>query len=93
MGTKNNPGRFDCYHAADPDEPMFVLLARDRLAPYLVSIWAKVRNGDAEAAHAVFEAMIIRAGYPYTALPDEEKATEAMECSLNMWAWRESNRP
>lgn len=29
MGTKNNPGKFDCYDAALPDEPMFVLLARD----------------------------------------------------------------
>lgn len=31
MGTKNNPGAFDCYANAEPDEPMFVLLARDLL--------------------------------------------------------------
>ena len=29
MGTKNNPGKFDCYEHAKPDEPMFVLLGRD----------------------------------------------------------------
>ena len=28
MGTKNNPGRFDCYGNAEPDEPIFVLLGR-----------------------------------------------------------------
>lgn len=43
MGTKNNPGRYDCYDAAHPDEPMFVLLARDPLAPILVEAWAQLR--------------------------------------------------
>jgi len=43
MGTKNNPGDFDCYTNADPDEPMFILLGRDPLAPLLVEIWADVR--------------------------------------------------
>lgn len=49
MGTKRNPGKFDCYEAADPDEPMFVLLARDPLAPQLVREWAgrrRMRAGD-----------------------------------------------
>lgn len=46
MGTKNNPGRFDCYDAADPDEPMFVLLARDPLAPMLVERWARIRRDE-----------------------------------------------
>ena len=44
MGTKNNPGQFDCYHNAAPDEPMFVLLARDPLAPILVELWASLRQ-------------------------------------------------
>jgi len=44
MGTKINPGAFDCYHAAKPDEPMFVLLARDPLAPGLVRQWADHRE-------------------------------------------------
>lgn len=40
MGTKNNPGAYDCYESADPDEPMFILLARDPLAADLVNMWA-----------------------------------------------------
>lgn len=29
-----------CYEKADPDEPIFVLRAQDRLAPILVRLWA-----------------------------------------------------
>jgi hypothetical protein len=43
MGTKNNPGDFDCYENADDDEPMFVLLGRDPLAADLVRLWAERR--------------------------------------------------
>ena len=44
MGTKNNPGEFDCYENAADDEPMFVLLARDPFAPMLVELWANMRE-------------------------------------------------
>jgi len=44
MGTKNNPGKYDCYEKADPDEPMFTLLARDANAPALVRQWADIRS-------------------------------------------------
>ena len=44
MGTKKNPSRCDCYHAAEMDEPMFVLLARDPIAPMLVRLWASIRG-------------------------------------------------
>lgn len=44
MGTKNNPGKFDCYANAAPDEPMFILLARDANAPRLVRMWAADRQ-------------------------------------------------
>ena len=40
MGTKNNPAAFDCYGNAEPDEPMFILLARDVTAPEIVEQWA-----------------------------------------------------
>lgn len=40
MGTKNNPGKYDCYEKAEPDEPMFVLLGRDPMAPSVVMAWA-----------------------------------------------------
>lgn len=48
MGTKNNPGNFDCYANADPDEPMFILLGRDTNAPQLVQEWAEMREAAGE---------------------------------------------
>lgn len=56
MGTKNNPGQFDCYANAEPDEPIFVLLARDKHAPALVWLWAVLRQLDGEDEAKVKEA-------------------------------------
>lgn len=56
MATKNNPGRFDCYANATPDEPMFILLGRDRHAPALVRLWASRREAEGEDAGKVAEA-------------------------------------
>jgi hypothetical protein len=56
MGTKNNPGAWDCYEKAGPDEPMFVLLARDPLACGLVRLWAQRAlqvHGPEKAAEAL----------------------------------------
>lgn len=56
MGTKNNPGAFDCYANAAPDEPMFVLLARDKHAPALVWLWSVLRSLDREDPAVIEEA-------------------------------------
>lgn len=56
MGSKLKPGKFDCYANAEPDEPMFVLLARDPLAPILVRLWADLREHAAGNPSKVFEA-------------------------------------
>lgn len=56
MGTKNNPGKFDCYANAEPDEPMFVLLGRDKHAPLLVGLWAELREMDGEDSAKLTEA-------------------------------------
>lgn len=56
MGTKLNPGKFDCYENAAPDEPMFVLLARDPMAPILVRLWADLRAHNAGNPSKVAEA-------------------------------------
>lgn len=56
MGTKNNPGKFDCYANADPNEPMFILLGRDKNAPSLVDLWANQREIDGEDPAKVQEA-------------------------------------
>jgi hypothetical protein len=85
MATKNNPGKFDYYERAGPDEQMFVLLDRDPIAPFLVSIWASVRMGDAEAARVKFETLLTRVAVRYCAEPDVEKASEALDCALEMF--------
>lgn len=56
MGTKRNPGKFDCIAAAEEDEPMFVLLGRDRQAPQLVEDWAATREILGEDPEKVREA-------------------------------------
>lgn len=56
MATKMNPGKFDCYENAEPDEPMFVLLARDRHAPALVWLWSALREIGGEDVEKVHEA-------------------------------------
>lgn len=44
MGSKSNPGGYDCYQNAHPDEPMFILLGRDPSACFLVAMWAQLRE-------------------------------------------------
>jgi hypothetical protein len=44
MASKAQPAKYDCYNNALPDEPMFVLLARDPAAPFLVEQWAIRRH-------------------------------------------------
>jgi hypothetical protein len=56
VATKNNPGRYDCYAHAAPDEPLFVLLARDKHAGVLVYLWSVLRELDQEDKEKVQEA-------------------------------------
>ena len=56
MGTKLNPGAYDCYKAAAPDEPMFTLLGRDANAGVLVRLWADIREQRGEDPEKVAEA-------------------------------------
>jgi hypothetical protein len=70
MGTKNNPGKFDCYKNAYPNEPMFILLGRDVCAGDLVRKWADDR-----------ERAINNGEKPVTDLP---MVWEARECARSM---------
>jgi hypothetical protein len=79
MGTRNNPGKFDCYHAAEPDEPMFVLLGRDASAADLVDSWADMRAAEIEAG-----------ARPAS---DLEKVTEARQCAEAMRLYALTPRP
>jgi hypothetical protein len=77
MGSKNNPGKFDCYANAMPDEPMFILLARDPFAPELVVAWADQRHTD-----------IVNGRRGETDIPMIE---EALACARAMADWRIAN--
>jgi len=50
MGTKLNPGRFDCWSKAADDEPMFVLLGRDPVAPLVVKFWRALREVEGQTS-------------------------------------------
>lgn len=75
MGYKHKD---DCYNSAMDDEPMFVILARDKNAPEIVEKWAMARD---EA---------IRKGQQPTS--DWKKVEEALRLSVQMRAWREKNK-
>ena len=78
MGTKNNPGKFDCYGNAEPDEPMFILLARDASAPIVVDHWAERRLR-----------MIEDGTKPES---DRAMVEEARQCAQAMRDWRAKHR-
>jgi hypothetical protein len=75
VATKRNPGAYDCYHHALPDEPLFVLLARDATAPDLVDEWALRR-------------VSLRNGVPDSEL---DQIIEAHACAAAMRSWRAEN--
>lgn len=77
MGTKLNQGAFDCYNNALPDEPMFILLARDPHASGLVFMWSDLRD-----------AAIQDGKRPES---DRPMVTEAHECAAAMREWRIAN--
>lgn len=72
MGTKNEGD--SCYEKALPDEPMFVLLARDEQAPRLVRNWADDRR-----------AAIAQGDKPKS---DMAQVDEAFALALRMEEWR-----
>lgn len=78
MGTKNNPGQFDCEAKAEPNEPKFTLLARDPDAGRIVRMWAWGRL-----------TQINRGTKPASDLAMVE---EARKCADEMDAWFKANR-
>lgn len=77
MGSKNNPGEFDCYAAALPDEPMFILLARDTAFSAIVTEWARFRRHE-----------IVTGERPAT---DMAMVEEATDCAAAGRRWRREN--
>lgn len=78
MGTKENPGAYDCHAKAAPDEPTFTLLARDIAAPATIEHWAMLRMID-----------IAHGRKPES---DMAKVRGALECADAMRAWYSRNR-
>lgn len=83
MSSKLMPGEFDCYAAALPDEPMFILLARDPSAPEMLRAWARRRRDDIFKAHD--------GPVPDDAKEDLRKATQAEAIADDMTVWRRDN--
>lgn len=77
MGTKTEPGEHDCYGEALPDEPMFVLLARDPDFKDVVEYWAWKRLH--RYVHSNMES------------GDEAQIEEAMKCAAAGDRWRKDN--
>jgi hypothetical protein len=92
MSTKkDNVARFDCYAVAEDDEEMFVLLARDKVAPTLVRLWAAIRVGDLEAVLSLQrETLKLAIEYKQERLTNHraDKAAEAKVCAIKMELWR-----
>lgn len=86
MGTKRNPGAYDCYERAEADEPLFTLIARDPLAADLVRLWHQLRVKDGVAAAEVFAALMRKA--KGLDAGDSGKISEALACARSMDAWR-----
>jgi hypothetical protein len=80
MGTKNNPGKFDCYANLEPDEPHFVLMGRDPNAAFAVREWADTREAwiDAGIKPESDRAMVIEA----------RQCADAMEDFAEKWRAR-----
>jgi len=77
VATKNEELASGCFSRAMPDEPMFVLLARDPSAPSLVESWAHRRATEIGQGNR----------------PESDKAQvgEAYALASKMRAWRANN--
>jgi hypothetical protein len=77
MGTKLKPAKYDCYNKALPDEPMFVLLARDPQFAKLVREWAQRRTLDIQCG--------------VCPASDYFMVQEALQCATDGAQWRQDN--
>lgn len=90
MGTRNNPGRYDCYARAEDDEPLFTLLGRDPQGANLVHMWIMLRNKDAQGARRLLEKMIVTADQQPYKPTNAAKVVEAINCADHMRVFHEA---
>lgn len=94
MGTKEEPGEYDCYAKLAPDEPHFTLRAKDPAAPYLVRMWSESRRGDRSMVMGLASAMLSDPDVLALVSSDGyEKLREAFFCADAMRDWRVENAP
>lgn len=74
MGTKKDPGAFDCYNKAMTDEPRFTLIARDPQFAELITAWADRREREVSCG-----------ARPQA---DLEMVSEARKCADDGARWR-----
>ena len=72
MSTKEQPGPFDAFAKLAPDEPYFVLRAKDISAPATIEAWVRFRRGSPSKAAKADEAA---------------RLTEALACAAQMRDW------
>ena len=78
----------------EPGEPVFVLRARDPLAPHLIALWAALRKGDTASAVSIFSDTVSDPAYYYRNAPNgyqSEKVLSASAKAKEMNKWREEN--
>lgn len=92
MGTKNEPGAYDCHAKAEDDEELFTLLARDPLAHGLVELWGHLRNGALREAVYCFGYLVAQASKIPFEPKDEAKVGEAYGCAVKMREWHAEHR-
>ncbi len=88
MGTKEDPGKYDCYAKLEPGEPYFTLRGKDPIAPYLVRIWSLTRNGRySDAIRTLLDAMDDAEVLSRVSHHQHEKLKEAMRLAEEMEKW------
>lgn len=79
----------------EKDEPVFVLRARDPLAPHLAALWASLRKGDTASAIMIFADTVADPAHAYRlnnlAIEATIKVDSASNKAVEMNNWRHRN--
>lgn len=86
MATKNNPGTFDCYGNAAPDEPLFTFRPTCEMSPLFVKLYAHLRAKELSAVYETLNTLVDIA--LRKSPPDPAKIAEAHALAAQMEAWR-----
>ncbi len=79
MGTKLNPGKYDCWPKLADDEPFFILRAKDPVAPTLIRLWIALTYSPEALRELAAETRY-------------DKLDEAEYCASSMEVWRRNQK-